>query len=279
MKNRKHGSSGNLPRPSVDRGKSTLLTNQGVGGRYELGEELRIIGPRAVASLFEYAPERVLRLFYGEYLVKQAGEFCSLLARQKKPYRQVSEEELTRIAGTPLHQGMVAISKPKPERELHLEALEKLGKQSNIHFVLDGVGNPHNLGAIARSLAFFGFKAIVLTDHPHQAGLSSAAYRVAEGALEVLEVYRARNFWQMMAQSSRQFRLVGTALTESSIGLEAIRQDKRPTFVVLGNEERGLSPQALRQCTDVLFLKGSGLVQSLNVAQTVAILAYELKGC
>lgn len=240
-------------------------------------EDLKVIGPRAVEALFRYAPDRVLRLFYTEETARAAGNFCSQLARARKPYRQVSEDELVRISGTPLHQGLVAIAQPKPEKRLDGKALEALRKRGGIHFVLDGVGNPHNLGAIARSLAFFGFKTLILTDHPDQAGLSSAAFRVAEGGLDAIEVYRAEGFWSLMASEGEKFRRIGTALSAEGIGLEALGKGREPTFLILGNEERGLSKKALDQCTDILTLPGAGIVQSLNVAQTAAILAYALK--
>lgn len=240
-------------------------------------EELRVIGPRAVEALFRFAPERVLRFFYTEAMARQAGPLCRGLAQAKKPYRLVSEEEMGCIAGTPLHQGMVAVARPKPELLLDARTLSVLQREGGLHFVLDGIGNPHNLGAIARSLAYFGYKTLVLTGHPDQAGLSSAAFRVAEGGLDALEVYRAPDFWTLMAESGEGFKRIGTALSGKSRPLEAFKGQKEPGFIILGNEERGLSAKALAQCSDVLMLPGSGVIQSLNVAQTAAILAYGLK--
>ena len=240
-------------------------------------EDLKVIGPRAVEALFRFAPDRALRFFYTEETARMAGPFCSQLARMRKPYRQVSLEEMAKISGTPLHQGMVAIAQPKPEKRLDARALEALRKKGGVHFVLDGVGNPHNLGAIARSLAFFGFKTLILTDHPDQAGLSSAAFRVAEGGLDALEVYRAPGFWSLMAEHGDRFRRVGTALSEKGVGLDALQKGREATLVILGNEERGLPRKSLDQCSEILTLPGSGIIQSLNVAQTAAILAYGLK--
>jgi TrmH RNA methyltransferase len=227
--------------------------------------------------LFRWAPERPQRLFYTEATARLAGPLCRVLAQNKKPYRLVSDEEMAKVAGTPLHQGMVAIARPKPEMRLDARALDDLKAQGGVHFVLDGIGNPHNLGAIARSLAFFGFKNLILTDHPDQAGLSSAAFRVAEGGLDALKVYRAPGFWPFMARQGSGVRLIGTALTREGFGLEALEKSRDLTFMVLGNEERGLSSQAINQCSTVLRLEGAGVIQSLNVAQTAAILAYGLK--
>ncbi len=90
------------------------------------------------------------------------------LARARKPYRQVDKAELTRVAGTPLHGGLVAIAGPQPLAEFD-ETRSVWAKNGKPLLVLDGIGNPHNLGAIARSAAFFGLERMVLADRPEQA--------------------------------------------------------------------------------------------------------------
>ena len=236
--------------------------------------EIRIAGNQAVRAVFRQDPARVLCLFYTESRAHELGEPCQALAQRRLPYRMVPESELERIYGSPHHGGVVAITKPKTELSLTPKALAHLKTLAPVHFVLDGIGNPHNIGAIARSLAFFGFKSLILSEDPRQAGLSDAAFRVAEGGLEVLEIYRAKGLQDWIAQTRPYFRITGTALSAQGQSLESFTQGSTPRLILLGNEEVGLSPQRLQQCDDLLMIPGSGALQSLNVAQTAAILGY-----
>ena len=92
--------------------------------------------------------------------------------------------------------------------------------------ILDGVGNPHNLGAIVRSAAFFGLERIVLADRPDQALPSDASYRVAEGGFEHVRLYRAV-LPVALAALRPHYRIVGTALGRHAGAGEIGRQAAR----------------------------------------------------
>ena len=140
--------------------------------------------------------------------------------------------------------------------------------------LLDGVGNPHNLGAIVRTMAFFGLKRLVLSDHPGQALPSEAAYRVAEGGFEYITLYRADRFATQLKRLSPAFRVVGTALGDHR-PLGRLKGPP-PAALVLGNEEVGLRPETLKACAELATIPGSGWVQSLNVSATAAILIHAI---
>ncbi len=142
--------------------------------------------------------------------------------------------------------------------------------------MLDGVGNPHNLGAIARSAAFFGVKRLVLSDHPAQALPSDASYRVAEGGLEHLAVYRATNVGAALRRLAGSYRVLGTAL-ERGTPLAALAPAALPAALVLGNEETGLPHATLAACDEIVTIAGAGQIQSLNVSVSAGILLYALR--
>ena len=237
---------------------------------------LRIAGLPAVEALFRRHPERVLRLFYEDRMVPKVGDFCRHLAELRRPYRLLEAEELARVAGTVLHGGIVAVTEAPTIPFLDWTAVRAFAAAGQPLVVLDGVGNPHNLGAIARTLAFLGFRHLLISDHPAQAGLSDAAYRVAEGGLEYLTVHRATQLPEVLRRLSGLYRVVGTALGKG-LAPEALGPDARPVALVLGNEEHGLSAETLRACESVVTLRGAGPVQSLNVSASTAILAYLLR--
>jgi TrmH RNA methyltransferase len=237
---------------------------------------LRIAGLPAVSALFATSPERVERLFFDDRMKAQTGAFCMALARARKPYRVVPADELERVAGTVLHGGIVAVAQPRPLPELDLAAAERWAADGQPLLLLDGIGNPHNLGAIARSAAFFGLPRLVLSDHPEQAHPSDASYRVAEGGLEHIALYRAPRFAQALKGLLRRYHVVGTTLGKSE-PLTALRCGDKPIALVLGNEEDGLPRATLDACDAIVTIPGAGHVQSLNVSASAAILIYALR--
>jgi TrmH RNA methyltransferase len=238
----------------------------------------KITGLQAVTALFRADPQRVMRLYYEKRLKNAVGAFCSEMAHMRRPYRMVDAEELSRIAGTVLHGGIVAAAKVRPVPALDLQMVRRWARAGAPLVILDGVSNPHNLGAIARTVAFFGLQHLVVSDHPAQAGLSGAAHRVAEGGLEYLEVHQACHLPQVLKRLQPAFRVVGTALGAGAVPLPELPYDGRPIALVLGNEETGLTPQTLAACEVVVTIPGSGKVQSLNVSATAAILIHTLAG-
>ena len=236
---------------------------------------LRVAGLPAVTALFARAPQRVERLFFDQRMRAQVGDFCAELARYRKPYRLVPSEELERVAGSVMHGGIVALAQPQPVPILDLAKAVDWARGSEPLLLLDGIGNPHNLGAIVRTAAFFGIPRIVLSDHPAQAGPSDASYRVAEGGLEYVELHRGIRFAHTLQQLRRSYRVIGTAAGNGQ-AIEALRRAERPLAVVLGNEEHGLPPATLAACEAIVNIPGSGLVQSLNVAASAAILLHAL---
>lgn len=237
---------------------------------------LRIAGVPAVEALFRRDADRVVRLFYEDRMVPRVGDWCARMAQARRPYRKVEADELARIAGTPHHGGVVAVAEPRPLPALHGDEVEQWARERQPLFILDGIGNSHNLGAIARSLAFFGLRYLLLSDHPAQSGLTDSAHRVAEGGLEFLTVRRVAHLPEVLKQLRPHYRVVGTSLSRG-VPVDDLKPDTRPTAIVLGNEEDGLSRATLAACETVISLPGTGSVQSLNVSATAAILGYILR--
>lgn len=242
----------------------------------ERAKTFRISGLPAVAALFARDPGRVERLFFDDRMKTLTGDFCAVMAASRRPYRLVPTDELDRIAGSALHGGIVAVAPPRPVLPFDTEEAKRWAAAGRPLLLLDGVGNPHNLGAIVRTMAFFGMDRLVISDHPGQAAPSEAAYRVAEGGFEHVTLYRAERFATQLKRLSPHYRVVGTALGDHR-PLGRLKGPP-PAALVLGNEEEGLPPATLRACAELATIQGSGLVQSLNVAATAAILVHAMAG-
>jgi len=236
-------------------------------------ELLRVAGLPAVRALFARDATRVERLFFLPELAASAAPFAAALARARRPYRAVAAAELARIAGSAMHGGIVAVARPPALDLRDAGAVVAWARGAPMLLVLDGVANPQNLGAIARSAAFFGVTRLLLSADPAQALPSDAAYRIAEGGLDRIDLCRVADLPAALAALGRGFRVVGTALTPSAVPLATVPRD-RPVALVLGNEERGLGPATMAACQIVARIPGSGLVQSLNVAATAAIVLH-----
>lgn len=253
------------------------------GGRRRLAERrgrraahrrelLRVCGLAAVGALFARDPGRVERLFFEPRLRGAVGGFCAALAQARKPYREVDAAALARVAGTMLHGGIAAIARPRPLAEFDPAAVTEWAREGSPIVILDGIGNPHNLGAIARTAAFFGVGRMLLADRPEQALPSDASYRVAEGGLEYLSLHQVR-LADALGSLRRSFRIIGTAPGGDRLPR---RGEGKPAALLLGNEEKGLDPATLALCDEVAAIPSRGRVQSLNVAAAAAILIHTL---
>ena len=236
---------------------------------------VHVAGLAAVEALFATSPDRIERLFFEPHMKGHTGQMCLELAQAHKPYRVVGPDELEKVAGTAMHGGIVAMAHPREVLVFDTMEAEDWAKDGEPLLVLDGIGNPHNLGAIARTAAYFGLKRLVLSGHPESALPSDAAYRVARGGLEHITVYKVDKLADALKRLKKSYLVIGAAL-EKGKPMGVYRSGPRPHCVVLGNEEEGLPRETLAACEAIVTLAGAGMVQSLNVAATAAILIHEL---
>lgn len=242
-------------------------------------DELKICGLAAVRARFARDPASIQRLFFDHATGQRVGVMCKVLAQAKRIYRQVEPAELEKISGSIHHGGIVAVVAPAPLRTVTAEEAGKWAKRGERLLVLDRIGNAHNLGAIARTAAFFGVPRIVIPDHAAAARPSDAAHRVAEGGFEHLEVWLAKDMVALARDlAAAGYEVVGAATRggrpEGAPGERSARL--KPLALILGNEEHGLAPDVTAACTRLVTIPGSGKVESLNVSVAAAVLMWEL---
>ncbi len=241
-------------------------------------DELKICGLAAVRARFARDPSSIQRLFFDHATGQRVGVMCKVLAQAKRIYRQVEPAELEKISGSIHHGGIVAVVVPPPLRSTTAEDVATWAKRGERVLVLDRIGNAHNLGAIARTAAFFGVPRIVIPDHAAAARPSDAAHRVAEGGFEHLEVWLTKDLVTLARElSAAGYEVVGATTRggrpEAAPGERSARP--KPLALILGNEEHGLAPDVAAACTRLVTIPGSGKVESLNVSVAAAILMWE----
>lgn len=260
------------------RGDAGLRSTTGEASRQHLcvkSPELNLCGLVAVRSRFDRDPASIKRLFFDEATGRKIGAICKALAVARKVYRCVPAAELEKIAGSIHHGGIVAvIDAPKLQAPTSVNVKNWAAKRTPL-VLLDRIGNAHNLGAIARTAAFFGVENIVIPAHPQAALPGEAAFRVSEGGLEQVTVWRAPDLAKFMRELVVAGYDVAGAAARGGMPV-ALTGPARPVAVVLGNEEHGLAPEVEKACTRLVTIPGSGRVESLNVSVAGAVLIYAL---
>lgn len=238
--------------------------------------EIRICGLAAVRARFQRDSSSIVRLYFDHPTSKKIGVMCRALASARKVYRCVEPAELEKIAESVHHGGIVAVVAERASKEPGAAEVQAWFHRHENLVVLDRIGNAHNLGAIARSAAYFGVPRIVVAGDATSARPGAAAYRVAEGGLELLEVRTVPEiapFLRML--SAAGYDVVGAATRGGSLVGSGAKHGG-PWVLVLGNEERGLSAEAQAACSRVVTIGGDGKMESLNVSAAAAVLLYEL---
>jgi RNA methyltransferase, TrmH family len=231
-------------------------------------EEMRVHGLNAVRAVFARRPDAIRKVYLAESRIPALQPLLKWCAAHRVGYRVVDEPDLQKLAASAHHEGVVAdvlCEAPVP-LSTWLQALPA-GPACAIW--LDGVGNPHNFGAILRSAAHFGVAAILL---PKDSGLalSGAAARVAEGGAEVVPLVRLGRADNALAQ----LRGAGFALAATVVdgGQDAFAAPLPPRLVyVMGAEGEGMDRDFAQACDLRLSIPGTGAVESLNVASATAV--------
>jgi 23S rRNA (guanosine2251-2'-O)-methyltransferase len=232
----------------------------------------RLTGIHAVREALEAGRplDRVLvaRGRHGERL----DALVQLARRHNVPVRFEEREQVDRASGTREHQGVVAFAAAKPPATLE-DLLRVSDAGPGLIVLLDGVEDPHNLGAVIRTSLAAGARGVVIAER-RAAGLTDAVARAAAGALEHLPVARVPN----LARAMEEVKEAGYWL----VGLDE-RSDKKltdldltvPTGIVLGGEGKGLHELIRTRCDFLASIPTSGPVRTLNVSVAAGIALFE----
>lgn len=193
------------------------------------------------------------------------------LARQASvPVRFEARPALDRLAGTPAHQGVVALGAAKKYGEL-----EDVLAGARLLVVLDGVEDPHNLGAIVRTAHAAGANAVVIPER-RAAGLTDVVAKAAAGALEYLPVVRVGNVNRALEQLKKQgFWIYG--LDERGDQDYDRIEYATPSVLVLGGEGKGLHELVRKHCDALVRIPLAGKISSLNVSVAAGIVLFDWK--
>jgi len=239
-------------------------------------DELRLYGWNAVQALFEHRPQALRKLYLTEALIPRMQPVLKWCVANRVGYRVVEEGDLNKLAATTHHEGLVADVLRAPMLALDEWLATLPAGKPVLALWLDGVGNPHNFGAILRSAAHFGVAGLLLPPDSTLA-LSGAAARVAEGGAEAVPLVRLPALPEAMAQ----LRAAGLSLTATLVegGDDLFAAALPPRLVyVMGAEGEGMDRALAQDCDRQVSIPGTGVVESLNVASATAVLLAQWYG-
>ena len=201
-------------------------------------------------------------------------EVVQLARRRGVPVRFEERAQVDRAAGSREHQGVVAFAAAKPAAGLEdLLAAAKAAPPALL-VLLDGIEDPHNLGAIIRTSLAAGAHGVVLTER-RSAGLTDTVGRASAGALAHLPVARVPNLVRAMEDAKE----VGCWLVGFDEHAEKSLTDldlSGPIGIVLGGEGKGLHELVRKRCDFLASIPTSGPVRSLNVSVAAGIALFEI---
>jgi len=202
-------------------------------------------------------------------------EIVQLARAQNIPVRFEDRGQLDRLANSRDHQGVVAVAAPRPPATLEdiLDHANKSKGQMGLIVLLDGVEDPHNLGAVIRTALAAGAHGIVIPER-RAAGLTDTVARASAGALAHLPVAKITNLARVMEELKEAgYWLVG--LDEDAEKTYTEVDYTSPTGIVMGGEGSGLHELTRKRCDFVVSLPTTGPVKSLNVSVATGVVLFE----
>ena len=230
-------------------------------------------------SVFEaFVNERPINRIWCTSEIFSSDKFYTLLKDLKSKgvlVEEVSWNRLSQLTCGASHQGIaLQLACAKTLSLLDLIKFSKNNSANPIILALDGITDPHNVGAIIRSAEAFDCKGIIIPQR-RSAGLTGTVAKVAAGALEHLPVSRVVNLNRALEELKKNgFMIVGL----SGDGLFSISkfQEKTPLVLIVGSEDKGISLLTQKKCDFLLRIPLKGKTSSLNASVAAAISLFHL---
>jgi len=238
----------------------------------------QVYGLHAVAALLASRPADIKKLLAADAAAdRQLAPLLEQAAAAGISIQRVSRGELDQQVPGGRHQGILAVlretSRGMSEKQLP-EFLAALTEPALL-LILDGVQDPHNLGACLRTADAAGVHA-VLMPRDRAVGITPVVHKVACGAVESVPIFTVTN----LARTLRQLRAAGIWIygTSDAAEQELYASDLQgPIAVVLGSEGKGLRRLTREHCDHLLAIPMAGKVESLNVSVAAGVVLFEVR--
>ncbi len=232
-----------------------------------------LYGFHAVGVRLKIAPQSIVEIHFE--VTRRDARMRQFIDKARDAGMRMVEsdgERLAKLAGGHGHQGVVALVSPMPQNHSLDDLLDTI-EGPPLLLVLDGVTDPHNLGACLRVADGAGAHAVI-APKDHAAGINATVAKVASGAAETMPYFMVTNLARTLGElKERSIWVVGT----SGDAPRTIYQTdlKGPTALVLGAEGPGMRQLTRKTCDELVSIPMHGAVESLNVSVASGVCLYE----
>lgn len=204
------------------------------------------------------------------YLCNKSGVPCVVF--DKKKFEQLEKQACPEMNKS---QGVIASKSLVNTIEVEELIAIALSKEKNpVIVALDEINDPHNLGAIARSVECSGAVGIIQPER-NSAPISAVAMKTSAGALEYIPVAKTTNFNRALEQCKEAgFWVIGTEMNAENVYTDDIYD--MPVVIVIGNEGKGMRPSTAKHCDRTIKIPMSGKINSLNASVSAGIILFEI---
>jgi 23S rRNA (guanosine2251-2'-O)-methyltransferase len=234
-----------------------------------------VIGIHAVESILRNQPAQIHTLMLLEKNRNGRLEALWRAAQEASlAIRLLSREALDELDPSGKHQGVIAsVKQRKPLSEKSLFSLLDTLPHDPLLLLLDGVQDPHNLGACMRSAEAAGVDAVIVPKD-RAVGLTEVVAKVASGALEMLPFIQVTNVVRTLTQLKKQGLWVAGAAGESESSIYDVNL-KGPLVIAMGGESKGLRRLTREHCDYLMRIPMRGRSESLNVSVATGVCLFE----
>ncbi|MFY9479972.1 MAG: 23S rRNA (guanosine(2251)-2'-O)-methyltransferase RlmB [Aquabacterium sp.] len=235
-----------------------------------------LFGFHAVSVRLKVAPKSIRELYVDA--TRRDQRMRQFLAKAEEAGLEpieVDDDRLQKLCGTHRHQGVAARVEALSQARSIDDLLDELGSEPPLLLVLDGVTDPHNLGACLRVADGAGAHAVI-APKDHAVGVNATVAKVASGAAETVPYFMVTNLARTLNDlKERDIWVVGTS--DDAPGNLYQADFKRPTALVLGAEGSGMRQLTRKHCDELVSIPMMGAVESLNVSVASAVGLYEAR--
>ena len=232
-----------------------------------------LFGFHAVGVRLKTAPQSIVEIYFEP--TRRDARMRQFIERAKEANVRLIEGDSLRLAklcGNHGHQGVVARVEPVPQVHSLDDLLDQLSGPPLL-LVLDGVTDPHNLGACLRVADGAGAHAVI-APKDHAVGINATVAKVASGAAETMPYFMVTNLARTLGElKERNIWCIG-ASDDAPKTLYQVDL-KGPAALVLGAEGAGLRQLTRKTCDELVSIPMAGAVESLNVSVATGMLLYE----
>lgn len=232
-----------------------------------------IVGRNAVREALR-SGRTIQRLFITNDKVQGSLQEIIGLAKDKGiELRRVDDKQLSKYADGVVHQGVVALAAPVKFADLGEVLQNWSSDKAPLLILLDGIEDPHNMGAIIRTAECCGATAVLIPKR-HTAPINATVAKTSAGALESISLVQVGNVAQTIEELKKQgFWVLGAHMEGQQTLYQADLTS--PLVLVIGNEGKGLSRLTKERCDFLVTIPMYGRINSLNASVAAAILMYE----